>query len=336
MYFQQILLDLFSKMKGERSQMAPYYILRGKKSGQTLQDIHYYRVTDYFGVSPDLTKEVYHQEIEQLYATQLIVDQDSPQLTPKGYKNLETFSRPRFSYLTNTVLETLEKRLMLLIQVASNRLADQSNYYPVVMDEEVQRHIKLLIQKMGGIDATATALKEMLWRFLEASDQSDEGKQVFVHRFSGYDSAGLTWEQLAEQLGVRRLDAFFIYRSVLSELAIHVSQTSSPFSELVPKSEVLTETAKKTYQWYCKGHSFQEIARIRRLKESTIEDHFVEIASVRPDFSFEEIITQQQINEILHVQQQLKTHKLKSLRERLPQYSYFQLRLALAKGGVIT
>lgn len=334
MYFQQILLDLFSRMNGERSQMAPYYILRGKKSGQTLQDIHYYQVTNYFGIAPDLTKELYQQEVDCLYSEKWITDEDAPTITSDGIEALESFVQPGFSYRTNSVLGEFEKRLMLLIQVASNRLAQQTTYYPVIMDEMIQRDCKQLIQMLGGVDATSLALKEVLWRFLEESVQPDESKHIFVYRFTGYESAGLTWQQLGDRLHNRPIDALFSYRSVLSEFAMHLIDQDSPISELVPKSELLTETAKKTYEWYQRGHSFQEIAVIRRLKESTIEDHFVEIASVQPEFSFDDILTHQQVKEILDVQQQVNTHKLKSLREKLPHYSYFQLRLALAKGGV--
>ncbi|MFC4354551.1 helix-turn-helix domain-containing protein [Chryseomicrobium palamuruense] len=336
MYFQQILLDLFSKLNGERSSMAPYYILRGKKSGQTLQDIHYYQATFYFGIAPDLTKEVYQQEVDQLFTNYWVTNEDEPKLTQRGQRELESFIEPMYSYATNSVLGEFEKRVLLLTQVASNRLAHIPTYYPVILDEIIQRDCKRLIHLLGGVDKTSLQLKTVIGEFLEKTGQQEEVKMIFVYRLTGYESAGLTWTQLGEQLNLRPLDALFKYRSLLAEFATYLLQNESEIAVIVPKSELLTETARKTLEWYTKGHNFHEIASIRRLKESTIEDHFVEIASARPDLSFNEILTEEQVREILCVRKELDTHKLKSLREQLPHYSYFQLRLALAKGEIIS
>lgn len=334
MYFQRILLDLFSKLQGERSLMAPYYILRGKKSGQTLQDIHYYQATHYFGIAPDLTKESYLQAIEGIFIEKWLQSEAELVLTEKGLEQLENFSAPGYDYSTNTVLLEFEKRLLLLVQVASNRLANNTSYYPIVQDEMVQRQCKSIIHHCGGIDQASYLLKKELSSFLEHEDISNDEKTLFVYRLTGHTTAGLTWNQLEEYLSIQPLDALFIYRSVLSKLATYWRRLHSPLIELLPPSETLTETARKTLELYNQGHTFDRIAAIRHLKESTIEDHFVEIAVARPDISFEEILTGHQIEEILHIQKQLNTHKLKRLREDLPGYSYFQLRLALAKGGV--
>ena len=46
-----------------------------------------------------------------------------------------------------------------------------------------------------------------------------------------------------------------------------------------------TESALKTSKLFEKGHSIEAIARMRLLKENTIEDHVIEIVSGNPKLS---------------------------------------------------
>ena len=43
-----LLLTIISRLDGERSIYAGLHLLRGKRSGQTLQDVEYYSLKDFF------------------------------------------------------------------------------------------------------------------------------------------------------------------------------------------------------------------------------------------------------------------------------------------------
>ena len=48
---------------------------------------------------------------------------------------------------------------------------------------------------------------------------------------------------------------------------------------------LLTDSAQQTAQLYEQGYSMEQIVQMRKLKQSTIEDHFVELAMYEPNFS---------------------------------------------------
>lgn len=333
MFFQQLLVYLFYQLNGERSSMAPYYILKGKKSGQTLQDIHYYKVQGFFGIGIDLTKETYQLELDGLVKAGWITSLDTPSVTEVGYKKLENFKTHFQSGSLGSDYVPFEKKLQLLVQISSNALHENRNYIPIVSEEPVQREIKRLIASQAGLKQLAEDTKQAVLGFIGQPTLTDNQRNLFVFRLSGFEVTGWTWSQLAELLELRELDCIYMFRDLLVQFIAYLETTHSSLYRLVDQPLVLTETAGMTKRYLQQHLSLEEIAAARRLKTSTIEDHFVEIASVEGGHSFTELLSREQCNRILDVQKQLQTHKLKELREKLPEFSYFQIRLALAIGG---
>nr|WP_281384380.1 helix-turn-helix domain-containing protein [Listeria portnoyi] len=95
----------------------------------------------------------------------------------------------------------------------------------------------------------------------------------------------------------------------------------------------LTSSARKTWQLAEQGVLFENMAAIRRLKESTIQDHIVEIAATIPGFNVLSWVDSEMIAAIS--QQQWRS--LKDIKQAFPALDYFQIRLALIarRSGVI-
>lgn len=335
MFFQKILVYLFYQLNGERSAMAPFYILRGKKSGQTLQDIHYYKVQGFFGVGVDLKKETYLLEVGELVKAGWITSLETPSVTEVGYNNIEDFISHFKAGLIGPDSVHFEKKLQLLVQISSNALHENRSYIPIVSDEPIQREIKRFISSQVGIKQLAHETKHAVLGFVQQATLTDKQRNLFVFRLSGFEVTGWTWSQLAEVLELRELDCVYMFRDLLIQFISHLDKTHSPLYQLVDRPLVLTETAGVTKRYLQQHLSLEEIAAVRRLKTSTIEDHFVEIASIEGGHSFTNLMSREQCDKILDVQRQLQTHKLKELREELPEFSYFQIRLALAIGGTL-
>lgn len=333
MFFSHVLLFIFKQLNGERSYMAPYYMLKGKKSGQTMQDIHYYSLSQFFSISPELSKQMYIEEINRLIDTKLIESLDNPIVSEIGKEDIKDF-KPQFKgYEINHALPTIDKSLQLLTQVASNTLHQTKSYMAVIPDEEIQRKCKLWIYQIGGVQLASAEIKVTIERFMESKDVSDRQKTLFIYHLSGYQTAGLTWNQLAAHLNCRSIDVLYEYKEVLSQFILFLQDNQMKLADLIIRPSVLTETALQTEKLYLNGYSLEKIAQYRRLKTSTIEDHFVEMGAHRSSVDFSDILTSEDITKVVSAQQQLKTHKLKLLREAVPEYSYFQIRLALAIGG---
>ena len=313
--------------------MAPYYILKGKKSGQTLQDIHYYKVQGFFSIGVDLTKETYQIELERLVSAGWIHSLEMPSVTEVGYNKLEDFKSNFQTGVLGPDCVLFEKKLQLLVQISSNALHENRNYIPIVSEEPVQREMKRFIASQVGVKQLANNTKDAVLGFVHQETLTDKQRNLFVFRLSGFEMTGWTWTQLAEMLELRELDCLYLFRDLLVQFISYLDKMQSPLSQLVDRPLVLTETAGVTKRYLQQHLSLEEIATVRRLKTSTIEDHFVEIASIEGGHSFTEQLYWEQCKRILDVQKQLQTHKLKELREQLPEFSYFQIRLALAIGG---
>lgn len=333
MFFHKLLTSLFHQLNGERSVMAPYYILRGKKSGQTLQDIHYYKVAGFFGVGQDLSKESYNQYVQELIDLKWIHSIEKPIVTDEGKEQLDEFSTLFHRGVVPPALLSVEATLLLIAQLASNALYENNRYIPVIDNQTIQHRVKEWLYTQPSLSSVANEVKKTLHSFVTEELSTELEKNLFVYRITGYETAGLTWTQLAEQFNTAAIDCLYVYRQSVLRFYGYLEQQSSPLVRLFEPPSPLTETAKNTQSLLKKGYSVEEVSMVRNLKLSTIEDHIIELASYTTSFNYQDYISEHDVMKIKKMQSQLNTHKLKLLREQLPQFSYFQIRLALALGG---
>ena len=77
----------------------------------------------------------------------------------------------------------------------------------------------------------------------------------------------------------------------------------------------------------------EEIATIRQLKMSTIEDHFVEMVINDVTFPIDKFVSSEERKDVRKKSKELKTKRLRLLKDVFPDLSYFQLRLILGVGS---
>jgi uncharacterized protein YpbB len=99
------------------------------------------------------------------------------------------------------------------------------------------------------------------------------------------------------------------------------------------QKDSLTLSSRKTWELLNQDFSLEEIASIRHLKISTIEDHLVEFALNIEEFSIHSYVEEETQQKILEISRQEATRQLKVIRNFLKETSYFQIRLVLAKYG---
>jgi predicted DNA-binding protein YlxM (UPF0122 family) len=93
----------------------------------------------------------------------------------------------------------------------------------------------------------------------------------------------------------------------------------------------MTQSSQTTWELLQQGRTVEDVAVRRRLTNSTMEDHLVEIAMDAPTFPLALFVDTAQHEEIRHIAQQLKTYALKRIKSAmLSDVSYFQIRLVLA------
>ncbi|MEH7810821.1 recombinase RecQ, partial [Bacillus toyonensis] len=72
MQLQYTLLYCLKQLNGERTVSSIYYLLKGKRSSQTLQDGNMFQISFLFGIYKSLNRADYDQEVAKLVQTDLV------------------------------------------------------------------------------------------------------------------------------------------------------------------------------------------------------------------------------------------------------------------------
>lgn len=342
MLFEQILLKMIDRLNGERTISAPFHLLRGKKSGQTIQDVKSYGLTDTFSIFPKLSQNKYNHIVEKMIQDQLLeIDQNNiPSLTEKGihFKDkLEPLAINGWLYRGNEMV--FFQRLSLLVQTLSHVKAQSMNFIPVQKDEKIQRWIRSFMLKVPYKSPEyAQKVYEELESCLNQAYLTETHRQLIVFRLSGFKVTGLTWQQLSFDVKYEPIDVQLLFIEGLHQMLNEIcSKNTYPIllalAEGVQANNPLTESASRTAQLYADGNSLQTISSIRHLKQSTIEDHFVEMAMNGVWINWLTFFPNENIDDLKREIQSTSSRKLSILKEQFPQLSFFQLRLLLASRG---
>ena len=335
MLFTELILSIMKAVNRQRTLSSPYHLIKGKKSGQTIQDIGYFNLYPYFGVLAKLDKKAYDQAVQRLFAEGYLLDNEQVvDLTPKAL-NLEIAASPLngWKYRSNEIIFFL--RLSLIVQTLSNTSQQVKLFDPIVNNEEVQAWVKKYLKRIQFRDmAVVRSFKEQLLTTLTDAKISEIHKMILMERLTGYGLSGLTWQQIAASKKLSILDVQLMFVEALHGWLASIEQAKPSMliglMEGIIQQSSLTETAKRTEKLFERGFSLEQIASLRQLKTSTIEDHFVELAMNDPYFNFTPFVNLQLYETIIAESQRQKTKRLRDIKERLPEASYFQIRLALA------
>lgn len=338
MIFQQILLEILHKFQGERSVSAPYYILVGKHSGQSVQDVGLFGLHSYFRILPKLQKKKYDHEINQFIQSGIIIPNNETYTLkhPSAHNSTIPFF-DGWHYRGNEHI--FFSRLSLIVQTLSHKNASAMNFIPIQKDEQIQSFVRQFLYKNGYQQGN---LHESLYDEIRNSfhhiEENEIGKNIVVHRLTGFNTPGFTWGQLAQFENLEEMDVQLLYISFLHQWLNEMdgNPTQYPLLKQIAEGvrfiQPLSRSAYQTAVLFKKGYTIDQISMMRHIKQSTIEDHLVELAMNDKGFNIYHFISKEEVELIQNTSRTLKTKKLKVLKEAIPDASYFQLRLALSRG----
>ncbi len=345
MILDGIILTSTSYLNKERSISAIFHIITGKKSIQTVQDIHMYQLKSFYGVYPSLDKAVFQKQIRYLIKEDCLricnEEKQIYKLTPVGSRRLnEVGESSTLKLLNGFRFAGLEKiyfdRLRLLLQTLINSRMGNFNFIPVIENKEVEVWVKWYYIK---IKPTRSKVLLHFYEELEMllSRFPDIVAEMFVDRLTGYKNFGKSVYQLAQQYGVQKDEIQLQITAYLHYILETVEREKDCFPYLASIADdlsantSLTKTAQATYQLLKNGMPVQRIARIRNLKINTIQDHIVEIALYDVHFPIEKYVSQADQQEIINAHVETNSYKLSVIKEHVPnRIDYFQIRLVLA------
>ncbi|PSL41998.1 uncharacterized protein YpbB [Planomicrobium soli] len=335
MLFDELLIAIMKAVNRERTLSSPYHLIKGKKSGQTIQDIGYYGLFPYFAVMPRLEKRFYDQAVDGLFARGFLQENtDVIDLTDMALSS-ETPATPLDGWRYRGNEQLFLSRLSLTIQTFSHISQKVNSFDPVINSEEIQLWTKnYLRQHNFRAPETVKAFKAQVLASLEETAVPEQHKMILMSRLSGFGFSGLTWEQISANQGIAPLDAQLNLVETLHAWMHIIEQNRHPLLlrllEGVIQQSSLTESAQRTEKLFARGFTLQQIAELRQLKSSTIEDHVVELAMNDPYFDYSPFISEEIYQTIVHLSREQQTKRLRDIKDKVPAATYFQIRLALA------
>lgn len=338
MLFEDILIIILKAVDGERTISSPYHLLKGKKSGQTIQDIGYYKLYPYFGLLPKLQKNDYDIAVKGLMDRGWIINDEQVVRVSEGQKSSTSQTNLLNGWKYRGKEQLFMARLSLVVQTFSHIHQKVRVFDPVVIAEDVQRWVKDFLQKNDFRQIErCRSLQLEIAESLSMVQVDYQQKMVVMQRLSGYKIGGQTWEQIALSKGQSVLDVQLQAIETLHGWMEEIESGNFPMLksmlEGVIQQSYLTETAIRTERYFRNGHNLEEIAAMRGLKTSTIEDHFVEIAMNDPVFDLFAFMEKSLFDKIIGVSRDNNTKRLRDIKEKVPEAAYFQIRLALAAKG---
>lgn len=329
------ILSCLRQLGTARTISATFYILKGKKSSQTIQDIHLFKVSPFFCVFPDLDRRVYDSYLNELSKKQLIyfVDENNVCLTEKGENLLQELRIPKvngFKYGKST--QIFWKRFVLIVQTISNLANNNNKFRPVMNDDEIQLFVK---KYLLSIPTSKKQFNDSLYTeclmFLRSMERIE--CEIFVRKLTGMYKIGLTNRQIAHELSIHEWDVYLIFQSMMHDLLSRIEDFPLLYS-ICPMLEVkvIGNSAIKTKKLLEMNKTIEEISTIRHLKRSTVEDHIIEIVRNDDSFRVEQFTSVEKQKKIVEVYEQSQTKKLSELKQLLDDtISYFDIRLVLVR-----
>ncbi|MGE8204367.1 helix-turn-helix domain-containing protein [Heyndrickxia sp. NPDC080065] len=346
-FLQALILLNIQKIKGSRTVYSIYHLLKGKKSSQTIQDAHLFKLGVFFQTFPFLQRDVFEEMIMELEKKNLICQKENQKfyISKYGEKELHDFfeKRPFPKYLNGLKYQdiaiTFWKRINLLIQVLSNSIHEINRYSPIQRDEDIQQWVKSFLKESRY---TRPQLSDQLYHEIASLflKHSPENPEILVIRLTGNNQFGKTIDQAAEYFLMENTEYWYRFIHLLHYMLETMILNKSEFSFLYSlisdtyRNIPLTKSTVESLILLKKGYSIPEVANLRRLKESTIEDHVIEIVLNDTNFDISPYLQKELEQKIIKIANSVTQKKLKPIKDAIGDVSYFQIRLALAKQGV--
>ncbi|NGP43676.1 hypothetical protein G4V62_01370 [Bacillaceae bacterium SIJ1] len=339
-YRQAVLMHVLDRFQGERSVNAVYHLLKGKRSSQTIQDAGLFALSPFFGcLSTTLTRDTFLNDIEWLWSEGYVISTGKHKavLTEKGRDLFLQFNKsyPAPQRLNGAKYHSRTDEFWRRLYHLLDRDAEEKASSSFMLAE---KSTLLWLDQFCRSHSKGVWVRAAYDELLTLLNQVDQlSACMFVYKLSRPTRTGWTLEQAGKRFGIGIEGAELYWRAALHHLFGTVMNAPQRYQNLSlllegTANNPLTQSAAKTLPYAERGASISDIALKRRLKESTIEDHIIEIASHLPHFQWKDYILSEHVTLILPIIREGEGYSLKRMKEKLPpEVSYFSIRLCLAR-----
>ncbi|RDW22022.1 helix-turn-helix domain-containing protein [Oceanobacillus chungangensis] len=346
MIFHCILLECCNQIQTERTASSIYHLLRGRRSIQTVQDAHLFKLERYFGIYKNLLRNHFNHTMELLQFEGLLKRVNSSQMvyetTPATADWFTDIYKTPFPFESfaglayHEIMDPFFDRLLLLIQTLTNSKMDYFSFIPVIDNPVIETWVKVFYRKVKNHEEKYLKIIYQELRNILQYVSSDEAG-LFIDRLTGYKNYGMSINQLSSKYNLSVDDVQLIIVNIIHRLlsVLHNEKNNYPFLAYIindiSNATLLSNSAFQTSHLLGQGYSIEKIASIRNLKINTIHDHLIEIAFYETDFPLYHYVTKEEHQDILNAIQKTNSSKLRDIKQQVNNdISYFQIRLILA------
>ncbi len=102
---------------------------------------------------------------------------------------------------------------------------------------------------------------------------------------------------------------------------------SAVIQEIIQEKGLASSSAERTLQYFKQGYSLAEIVSIRKRKQSTIQDHFSELAMLYPSFPFRSFMDEEKYAYLRQLISKKARVDYREIQAALPDITFFESRL---------
>ncbi|CZQ83602.1 helix-turn-helix domain-containing protein [Trichococcus collinsii] len=346
-YIEYLFLDCISTERPIK-EATLFYNLIGKRTVSTMLQCRQYDLEAYFTVMPGMKPTVLKKGLKRLLSDGLIIgnDDDGYLLTKAGSEiQADFFSSHAHFSLPNQlefalVQSVLRRRMLFLIQILSEMLHKNKHYYPIEREAKEQLWMKrLLTQHVGDKETFARAYGEEWHIYLSRLPERDA--RLFALQFEGTDHLRKTTGQMAGLFSLDEAEVKILLHqnwlslyTALEKEPENFPVLSSVMLKTIKENGLASASAETTMGYFMNGHSMNEIISMRGLKQSTIQDHFAEIALIYREFPTQEFLDKEKLHYLQQLVERKERVDYREIQKAFSEINFFESRLIQIRSEV--
>ncbi|MCD8906460.1 helix-turn-helix domain-containing protein [Staphylococcus arlettae] len=305
-----ILNFVHSQAHDYKTQKSIFNIITGKKSHQTFFDASSQHLLSFYHSLPNLK---YHSFERILTET----NDNHTNLTLKC-NNKHTYDSMRNTF----------NALQLLIQTISCDIHKFYQFTPVSQQLQVQKQVKKLFNTIKKQQETDNFLAE-LQQLLTAIHDTN-GKTYIHYYLQGYNESMYTRQQVSLIENIPQHLLMELEYNDLVEMVTQLENNSKYplLHQLVLRPPLLNKT-EQTLHSILAQQSLNDILREQNVKINTIEDHLIELFIKGYLSDYETYVITQMMGDFSHYYPEHSNERLRDMKARFSDLSYFQLKLLI-------
>ncbi|MBO0439058.1 helix-turn-helix domain-containing protein [Candidatus Enterococcus ikei] len=308
-----------------------YHLLKGKRTSSVLLYGFLYENLPFFQLTPELTEDQFNRKLDELVEQELLIlnADNEAQLTVQGKQKLAQ-EKSCFTWIDNYRFgktdETIWRLVQFVVQVISHLSYEDKQYIPLEQSPLYQKQVKKYIKSIPKVQLIETVRKELteIFSYLPKKEAN-----FFAQQFSGYQQIGKTSYQSMDDTD-EPFQRFLQRKEMLHHLLHLILQMPEGSSlralilPLVKQNE--NQSMNETKHYLAFQLSLEELAKQRRVKKSTVQDHLMELALTEA-FPFNTFITQKTYHLLDEHSGPYQEWVYRSIKQSNPELDYFEFRL---------